>query len=222
MALTILPEPGTGDGLVGHWAFNEVAGSTAADASSNGHTGAITGASWTTGRIGGALNFDGNDYVDMGDVLDFPSPADFTIAAWINPTTIDTSDQRTIVSKWAGSGSNERTFRFEIEKDRTMVVLLAAKENVVKGNTVLQTGNWYHVALTVSQSDNTVRLYVNGIEEDANTNFTTSLGNSSQPLHIGNRSDNSQFYNGLIDDVRIYDSALSSGEVNALANYFFQ
>lgn len=215
--VTITVNEQGGNAPVAQWKFDDGSGGTATDASGNGYDGVITGATWASGKLGGALRFDGNDYVDAGDNLDFVSPADFTIAAWINANSINTSDQRTIVSKWGGSGSTNRAYRFEIEKDRRMVALLAGQNSVTKSTTVLTTNRWYHVALTVSQSGNQVRVYVNGVMEGTNNSFTRALGNSPYALRIGNRSDNSQNFDGLIDDVRIYDRVLSDIEVAALA-----
>ena len=203
--------------IVGYLAFDEGAGLIAYDASVNGYNGILSGgmndASWVAGRQGTALMFDGiDDHVDLGDVLDFATPADFSLVAWINPTTIDTSDQRTFMSKWGGATS-DRAFRFEIEKDKTITVLLDGASANINSSTVLATDTWYHVVLTVSQSADEVRLYVNGVQEDANLSWNGTLADSAAPFNIGRLNNGSQAFNGVIDEVRVYDRVLSATDV---------
>src|SRR3989338_10278943 len=86
-------------GQVAAYNFDEASGSTLADSSGNNNTGTlINGPTWTTGKIGGALNFDGvDDYVDLGNPLSMRPINQITISAWINPTDVSTS--KTHVSK---------------------------------------------------------------------------------------------------------------------------
>jgi ligand-binding sensor domain-containing protein len=73
--------------LVAWYKFDEGSGTTALD-SANGHNGTVNGATWTAGKVGGALSFDGvNDYVDVPDnpALRFTQNSSFTLCAWVNP-----------------------------------------------------------------------------------------------------------------------------------------
>ncbi len=89
-------------GLVAAYAFDEGSGTTAVDVSGNGRTGSVTGATWATGRYGGALSFDGtNDHVGLPALGTFYNTA-FTLEAWVQKAT--TKNDVGIVGTWAGSG----------------------------------------------------------------------------------------------------------------------
>ena len=201
--------------MVGYWSFDEGSGSVAFDGAGS-NDGSVLGALWAVGRLGGALSFDGvNDHVDMGDALDFPDPADFTLSAWIRPASLNAADQATFLSKW-GVASGDRAYRLEIETDGTVTALIAGR-SAVKGTQVLVPDSWYHVALSLSQSGNALRLYVNGIEEDADLSWTRPVRDSAAPFTVGRRGDGSQPFHGLVDEVRVYERVLSDQEIVALA-----
>ena len=73
------------DGLVSYWKLDDGSGSVATD-SAGSNNGTITGATWTTGKIGGALNFNGDDYVDTESPFQSTLRGSFTIAFWVKPT----------------------------------------------------------------------------------------------------------------------------------------
>jgi VCBS repeat-containing protein len=205
--------------LAAYWAFDEGSGNVAADGSGNGYDGTLDGAGWAPGRLGAAVALDGiDDAVNMGDVLDFSGTAAWTLSAWFKADTIDTGDQRSIVAKWGGSDPVERAYRLEIGTAQTMEVNLAAENRVVEGITLIEPGLWYHVAVTVDPASQTVALYLNGIEEDKNSAFTTLLGDSSYPLTIGRRPNGEQPFDGSIDEVRFYSRVLSAEEISTLSN----
>src|SRR3989344_3227356 len=94
-------------GLVGHWTFDEGSGTTAQDSSGNNNTGILTnGPTWTTGKIGQALNFDGvDDYVDVANEsnFDFERTDPFSISLWVNYNT--TATNMALVNKMQPSGN---------------------------------------------------------------------------------------------------------------------
>src|SRR3990167_283101 len=88
-------------GLVGYWNFDEGSGATVADSSGNGNTGTLTnGPTWTTGKIGQALSFDGsNDYVDAGTGSSLNLASSLTVSAWIKPDTFGGGSYGRIIDK---------------------------------------------------------------------------------------------------------------------------
>ena len=92
----VVSGPPASGSLVGAWGFNEGAGTTLGDSSGNGRTGAMTGATWTTGRYGQALNFDGNDLVTLSD-LDLTGS--FTVMAWMQTRSLHASGCASLVMK---------------------------------------------------------------------------------------------------------------------------
>ena len=192
----------TAVGLVGAWAFNAGSGTTLADSSGNGRNGTITGATWTTGRYGLALNFDGNDVVTFTD-LDLPGS--FTVMAWMQTRSLHPGSCASLVMKaldygfeicsgllHAGIGNSGNNW-----SAYPSAALTSADLNV-----------WKHVALTYDGA--TLRFYVNG------TLVSTAAGahtTNNQVLRFGRWSSNREFWNGLIDEVRIYSRMLSVSEI---------
>ncbi len=199
------------DGLVGYWKFDEVSGTTAYDYSGNGNDGTLAGGvtrATSTCKIGYCLDFDGtNDYVEIDSVSsDLNSISGLTFAAWIKwYDTIDTN-QAIIRHHYDVLGVEINLVRF---------VVNAQWSNRPRDSTQLTEGVWYFY---VGTYDGLVqRLYRNGVEVDSKDyTGTTSSGGETD---IGSRpTEDSDFFKGIIDDVRIYNRALDADEVKHLYN----
>lgn len=224
---TLDAPPVTQNGLVAYWKFDEGSGTTAGDSSGNGNDGTLTGTpgpEWTTGKIGGALSFDGtDDLVDVADeiTLDIPTSNGFTVGAWIKLS--DVTDYRIIVDKrsegtWEGYYLYVRPdgkMRFGIED-------IVDNNPVIIGTTNVADGNWHYVVGVRDVAADKVRLYVDGSEDaPAVTDTTTGSLDSNHSLMIGRYTQTANYhFLGLIDDVRIYNRALSATEI--LSNYASQ
>ncbi|MFV2045108.1 MAG: right-handed parallel beta-helix repeat-containing protein, partial [Anaerolineales bacterium] len=203
------------------WHLEEDAGGTGSlnlyvDSTGNGNDGddQIT-ATGQLGKLGNGQELDGlADYIDMGDVLDYPDPADFTLESWIRPTIsgLPLGDQMTFISKWGGSGS-DRSYRFEVETDATLTLLLGGGAIGINSSTVMVTDTWYQAAVTVSQSSDEVRLYLDGTEESSNLAVTNALGNSTYGFNLGRRADAAtpQWFDGNLDEARVSSTIRSAG-----------
>jgi hypothetical protein len=198
-------------GLVAAYSFDEGSGSVAVDASGNGHAGAIVGASWTaSGRYGGALSFDGdNDYVGIGSLGGFYQ-AGFTLQAWVQKAT--SKNDVAVVGSWAGSGPmiwvDHLASRYHLTLDGGLSSYLDSGHNPV-------TGTWQHLAATYD--GNTARFYIDGAEV-ASRAVGTGVGTSDVWRIGAYGSSPGNFFDGLVDDVRIYNRALSAGEIQADLN----
>jgi chitodextrinase len=208
-------------GLVGYWNFDEGSGTTAADYSGNGNTGTITGATWTTGKVGkGALDFNGvSDYINAGTGSSLTLTGDMAVSAWVNINDIRLYD--TIIS-YAGAVGNPVQYAFELCQRKVSFRQgnkSCASDN--QGNTILNTGQWYHIAAvrTGSSGNWSVALYVNGaLDKVISLTLDPSTSNLS-PVRIGsNISGGSNYFDGSLDDVRIYNRALSTQEVLDIYN----
>jgi hypothetical protein len=105
-------------GLVGHWKFDEGSGTTATDSSGNNNTGTlVNGPVWTTGKMGGALSFDGSDdYVDVGTVPNYsPAMSYGTFSAWIKT---DSTTQSYLIGQ-RNVDSSDTAYFFGINRDPT-------------------------------------------------------------------------------------------------------
>jgi hypothetical protein len=218
------PAPPVGGGLMLAFGFNESAGAiTTNDASGNGHVGAVREAQFVPGRFGNALSFDGiNDWVTVTDTTS--SPLDLTngmtIEAWVNPTTL--AGWETVVMKERAGGL---TYALYAHDGGTLAGGAAepagynriGADQAVRGAGTLQTGEWTHLAFTYDGQNQ--RLYVNGqlVRTRAQTGLNAQNNNA---LRIGGNNVNittfaNEFFHGMIDEVRIYNRALSLSEIQA-------
>lgn len=214
-------------GRVGHWKFDESAGTSAADSSGNANTGTL-GASpanpaWIAGKIGNALNFDLNDSLSAGSGSSLDNLAALTVAVWIHADSLGAGSNGRIVSKAVGTGpasgwqlqltgSNQLLFRTDYST--TDLSRLSASNAVALSA-------WKHVVVTWtgSATATNVKFYVDGVEMSYSTTTNASgtrASDSSSMLYIGNESGGTRAFDGLLDDVRIYNRVLSAAEIAAI------
>lgn len=217
-------------GMIGYWKMDESSGSTVADGSSNGNAGTATDNSVGNGdgntppaviggKFGTARDWDGtDDYVTIADpgtgsVFDVTSK--ITLAAWIYPDSLSGSAE--IINKKAdGTASGYRLRR------NTSTISFAFSDGVttqftVTSGSVLTASTWQHVAATYDGS--TVRLFHNGrqVYEEARTE--TIASNNSAVVIGGYINLSAYWWDGRIDEARIYNKALSTSEVQRLYSW---
>jgi hypothetical protein len=212
-------------GLVGCWKLDETSGLTAADSSGQGNNGTLTnmvGDEWTEGHQtgDGALEFDGNnDCVSIGNLGAIVA---YTAAAWIKADSLAGSGDKntygfTIMAS-AHSGQGYPLW-LTVGKGGAAEVTLRAFESSTTGHTTtnakLNTTDWFHIVATAVKGS-TAKVYVNGKEK---LSFTAGTTDWTDIFTIGDlRPDRLICFDGTIDDVRIYNRALSADEVKALYN----
>jgi hypothetical protein len=187
--------------LVGWWRFDDGSGTVAADSSASGNDGTfVESPQWVGGQFGLALEFDGDDWVDCGDILDITEA--ITIACWVNPAGLEGDNGW--VARWDNYAfkSSGTSLRFTTPGVR----------DYTANNTTLVVGEWQHVAVTFApnQAEGGTIFYVNGVEGQRMD--STGYGPGAGPFAIGNNRW-SQFYEGMIDDVRVYDHILTEAEI---------
>ncbi|UCG51793.1 MAG: DUF1349 domain-containing protein, partial [Candidatus Latescibacterota bacterium] len=206
---------------ISHWKLDETSGPTAFDDAGSNDGTLVNGPVWrpTGGWVDGALEFDGaDDYVDLG-TMDIPSVAGMSIAFWFKADDFDASDGR-FISKatglttpehyWMVSTYNSTALRFRLRTGGVTTTLVSSTGEIAAGE-------WYHVAATYDGSK--MRIYKDGEEiaitdktGTVDTNAGVGVAIGDQPPGTGDRP-----FDGLIDDLRIYDRGLDSTEVVALA-----
>ena len=200
--------------LIGHWKFDDASGTTATDHSGNGNTGTLTNmdaaTDWVSGKKGGALDFDGsNDYVSVSDNNLVRGRSVLTFSSWfkIDPSA---SVIRFLVEK----GENSY---FSLEAYSSLSPNFYINNTLAASYGVLQKDIWYNLVLTLDGA--TAKGYLNGVEVDSRS-FSTTVPDNSNDITIGARilGANAGYFNGLIDDVRIYDTTLSATEIQAIYN----
>lgn len=193
--------------------FNEGYGSVVHDVSGNGNNGTIYGATWTSGRYGYALSFDGtDDYVETP--LNFP-PQTFTLSVWVKIVRTESPDDFRAILVKRGSGNE---WRFGIRTTDWTVWFAAwdADGNAYNfhGTTALEEGVWYHLAVVVDNLD--VKIFVNR-ELDAQGTLGNPIADTNSIVRIGTDMLNAnRYFHGIIDEVRIYSRALTEEEIKAL------
>jgi hypothetical protein len=202
---------------VAAYSFNEGSGTLVADASGNGNTGIIKGATWTnTGRYGKALSFNGtSSYVDLGNPASLRLTGSMTWSAWINATGNPSDDGQIIAKSNDGSGwqfksspdTGPHTFGAAVSRDGRSLTQRYSK-------TIRSLNTWYHVAAVYNSTARTLDIYVNGVLDNGVLRGTVP-GSQFDPnlnVTIGRRSGGFHF-KGIIDQVRVYNRALSATEI---------
>ncbi len=208
-------------GMVGWWKFDDGSGSTAADSSDNGYDSEVFGdAQWIEGVVNGALDLDGaNDYVDMPINPLLNTLTNCTFATWVDWSGAGGAWQR-IFDYGSGesinmfltpnTGGNELRFAITINTN--------ADEDQTTADGLLPTG-WHHVAVVIDIDNTTHTLYLDGDVADENTEARltpSDLGQTTQNWLGRSQYAADAYFNGALDDFRIYNRALSNVEIHAI------
>jgi hypothetical protein len=201
-------------GLVAAYGFEEGSGTSTTDSSGRGHTGAISGATWSaTGKYGKALSFDGvNDLVNVADTAALDLTTGMTIEAWVRPTSL--ASWRTVVLKERGSGLSYSLYASN-DASRPNGYIRRGSDVAVVGPSSLPLNTWTHLAVTYNAT--TLRLFVNGVQVSSRAQ-TGAIVTSSNVLGIGGNNAWDEYFAGMIDEVRIYNRALSQNEIQSDMN----
>jgi hypothetical protein len=217
--------------LVAHWRLDETSGTIAHDSSGNGHHGTITGdPKWGAGKIGGALEFDGSgDVVELG-AFDVVGPG-ITLAGWLKPDGFAINDGRVLTKadEWgendhwwmlstiAEAGEIRLRFRLKTTDGQSTTTLIASSG-------VVEVGEWQHAAATWDGT--TMRLFLNGEEVGStakggdavatDASVKASIGSQPPDAYDTDISHINKFFDGFLDDVRLYDGALTQDEIQIL------
>jgi hypothetical protein len=177
------------------------------------------------GKLGQALRYNGSDYVDMGDIDQFDGLTRVTVSAWVKSNTIGgATNEVHFVDKsecdgQINSGPFELGAGFWTSNKAYFVVYPADSSFVSSGtsSTSIDDMNWHHVVGIYDGSD--ISIWVDGVRENFSSPGSFTLSSNSKGFSIGGYCDGHTFFwNGLIDEVRVYNRALSADEVKRLYN----
>lgn len=212
------PAPRLDSGLVARWKFDEGKGTVASDSSPGRNSATFaSGASWTDGKLGGALQLSGPNAslrVSAGATLSDLGP--LTLSAWIKPSKVALG--RVLARE---DGSRGRWILIAGEK---LVFAKDFSQQELRRETAnpVPAGVWSHIAATWDGSSQAeqIHLYVNAVEASYGVTQDgkgTRMPDAQIPLQIGNRADLTRGFEGAIDELRIYNRVLSAAEIAALA-----
>ena len=200
--------------LVAAYSFNEGTGTTVADASGTGNVGTIGTATWSTlGKNGSALSFNGTTArVTVPDSPTLRLTGAMTLEAWVFPTAV-TSIWRDVIFK---GEDNYYLMATATNLSRPVAGgIFSGSYGEAFGTSALPANTWTHLAATYDGA--TLRLYVNGVQVGSKAQ-TGTLATSSNPLNIGGDTFYNQYFDGRIDDIRIYNRALAPTEIQTDMN----
>lgn len=214
----------TRDGLVGWWALDEATGTSTIDSSWNGNAGTLTNSpTWVANcPRGTCTSYQAtNAYALLGTPAALNLTGVMSISCWVAPTVSDTQG-RGVISSYDSSGNSSQ---WTLEYGRTaqrMSALANGATIAVIGNSDLSLNKWSHVVMIRAGSTGawTYSLYLNGILDNSATGVTANP-HAQQSASIGRYGafvGDSTNFKGMIDDVRIYNRALTVQEVKDLYN----
>ena len=211
------------DTTAAYWKLNESASAVAQDYSTNSHNGTLINmddSDWMPGKTGNALNFDGiDDYVVVSGFNGITGTTNRTCMAWIK-TTVGGD-----ILSYGNDAATGTKWRFMVASDGRLLVKVGGSVKTMTA--AVNDGNWHHIAVVVPDKSvpliEDMRLFIDGSRI---TDILTSSG--TEPINTG--TDNTVnigvykyadtttgHFEGLIDDIRIYDRALSETEINIIA-----
>jgi len=203
------------DGLVSYWPFDEGIGTTAGDAV-NGNHGTIYGATWVDGKFGKALSFDGDgDYVSIPDSTSLDLSGEMTVEAWIKVAVH--KNYNAIVVKGPDMAENyELLVGYPTVDDVVSAILFTDGRKWLSTGGVIAQDTWHHVSVTCKPNE--WRIYVDGVKRAERTDVASAPATNNYPVWIGNEQGTTgRVMYGLIDEVRIWNRALSAAELAFVA-----
>ena len=207
---------------VAAYAFGEGSGTTTADASGNGLSGTLSGTTWTAaGKYGNALSFNGtSSFVDLGNPAALRLTGSMTWSAWVFATGTPADDGQIVAKSTGGAGSAGWQFKTSPDTGpHTFAIAVSGDGNTNAqrySTTVRQLNTWYFVAGVYDAANKKLDIYVNGVLDDGALRGTipASQFDPATNVNIGRRS-GGFYFRGTIDELRIYNRALSASEIQA-------
>lgn len=214
------PAPGSPVGSpVAYYKMDEGYGTSSQDASQNNQDLTLVNTpAWTTGgKFGRALDYekDSTEYAWTADSVGLSITSDLTVSGWIKPESVTAATLFDIAGKWDGANASYLLAQYGTE---LRMYIDAAGNYKTTSGLGLVAGTWYYVSATYSASAQTVTLYVNGVDKGGSVTGTipASIGDDAGRFHIGAQDSTggaASYFDGLIDEVKIYNSALTPEQI---------
>src|SRR5271157_2562078 len=228
LAVTVIATPAQAQTPVGWWKFDDGSGTKAADSSGNGHTATlVNGVGWVTGKIGDAVSANAayRQYVSIPPI-DLSGTQAATVALWAN-RTYSTSGGHALFEATTNYTNSITGFGFFPDDATCNGIQAALRGNlgyVANCYSQPSSGVWHHLAAVLDKSQtggDEVKFYVDGVLQTANRSLhastnTNNFGNN--PIYLFSRAGATEFNSGMIDDLRIYDGALTADQIQQIYN----
>lgn len=204
-SLQLTVQPG---GMLLYYGLDEASGAFVRDSSINANNGnAVSTPSWTGGRVGGGVSLNGSSQYVTGPDVD--SSTNITISAWVNPTASQTSS---IISKHSSTSDNQGRLSLA-SNTPSFTITTGGTQRTATAGSALPSSSWSHIVGTYDGSN--VRLYVNGVQAGTSAG-TGAIATNALAWTIGRDANaSSNYFNGVIDEVKVLNRALTLNEVDA-------
>src|SRR5271157_1679456 len=228
LAVNVIAAPGQAQTAVGYWTFDDGSGTKAADSSGNGHTATlVNGIGWVAGKIGAAVSANAayRQYVSIPPI-NLSGTQAVTVALWAK-RTYSTSGGHTLFEATTNYTNSTTGFGFFPDDATCNGIQAALRGNlgyVANCYSQPSSGVWHHLAAVLDKSQtggDEVKFYVDGVLQTANRSLhastnTNNFGNN--PVYLFSRAGTTEFTSGMIDDLRIYNSALTAEQIQPIYN----
>ena len=226
LMLVLVPARAADADLVGYWTFDEGSGRTAYDYSGQGNDGTIEGdPQWVPGKLGGALQFDGDDdQIQLKFVFTTLGSASNTVAVWIQVPSAGTAGLGATerVGLVLGNYNDSPNSNWELHGAGQTRVWWNGGEVDNRGTTDLRDDTWHHVAWVRDKSANAIYHYIDGqLEATASTVGTDITFSTTHRIGGDNRGAPPNWH-GLLDDLQVYSRALSQAEISDIMEGLFR
>jgi len=206
---------------ISEWKFDEGAGTTTVDAIGS-NNGDLTGhaPTWMTEAScvsGKCLQLNGTTYVDCGSDNSLNITDQITVSVWVNIDSYGSGSARTAISKWS-SVAGGRQYMLSVYPDKANFYIRRSDDGAtisLAGNAVIQLNSWYNITGVFNGSAQTMVIYVNGTKDNTlSSGVPAAMASTASKLIIGGyNSGSSERFSGLIDEVRIYNAALTASVI---------
>jgi len=210
-------------GPVGYWAMSKGSGNTAYDYSGYNNTGNIIGAVWDTGVIGSCLHFDGiDDSVNCGDTPSYDIPNNLSVSLWAKNDDATPSDFEPMISKY-NANINAREFSFNMHSNKKLRLSLGDPiTGMTKGtwesvNVIPNIDGWNHYAFVFASG--VITLFLNGKPISGvaiSGTIPSTIYNGTANLQIGKLDSGVRFWDGMVDEVKIWNRLLTADEIQKM------
>ena len=210
---------GISNGLVDYYPIDEASGTVVTDKSNITKSGSATGTTISAGKYNNSRSFNGtsSDYITIPHVINVSSTA-FTFSSWVNPTNTTFGP---IIEDWNSTGGSY-AFQFFLQSGKISLQLRnSSSMDIFPGglSSVGTINTWSNVTGTWDPKTSIGNVYINGILAASATGISNSVNNTSNNFGIGIKQDSSSTFSGKIDEVRIYNRALSDSEIAQLYSW---
>jgi ketosteroid isomerase-like protein len=218
--INVAEVPQCPSGLLSYWKLDETSGSTYADYVGTNNATSTNAPTPTTGRVNGGKLFNGTSNGIIAPRIaayDFGTNTSFTFEAWIKHSAGSYVSEEVAVERKSASSSLAINLKFNYTRAISFSVRNTASEIfVATGSTVLYDNNWHHIVGVRDAAANQLRVYVDGIlESTVSAVYTAGFTSATEGISIGWRSSaGTNYFNGTIDEVAIYNTALDAATIS--------